>query len=186
MIGCRPTIRGLCLPIRVCPFGGDDCLDPPRRELNSCRKRIAGVLRPKSVNAEERHLIVRPAEDHISFVALARPMGDSGGRMTGSPGRCNCRVTKNTAAVHVGNRSAPGRASIISVGRKAQCQPSSRINTTATTASSTVSAGDNAPSTNSGKHRKLQRVSSQGHHPGQPLFAGSSANGRNRQTLPLF
>src|SRR5271157_2587462 len=57
----RPTIRGLCLPIRVCPLGDDDCLDPPHRELKSVRKNIPGVLRPIPVNDEEVLLVFRPA-----------------------------------------------------------------------------------------------------------------------------
>src|SRR5262249_10014347 len=37
------------------------------------------------------------------------------------------------------------------VGRKAQCQPRSRISDTATPRSSSVSSGDSAPSANNGK-----------------------------------
>jgi hypothetical protein len=42
----------------VFPFMGNDCLDPPHRELNSIRKLIAGVLWPISMNDEKLHLLV--------------------------------------------------------------------------------------------------------------------------------
>src|SRR5579885_2576771 len=67
-----------------------------------------------------------------------------GGRISGSPSWTVWRVTKNTAAVQVGNRSKPGSSSAAKVGRKAQCQPSRRISRAATTTSRAVSAGEKA------------------------------------------
>ena|ERR1035438_10255643 len=50
--------RGLdeSLIVVLFPLGGNDCLDSPHCKLRSGRKLIAGVLRPITMNAEERHL----------------------------------------------------------------------------------------------------------------------------------
>src|ERR1035438_7553538 len=74
-----------------------------------------------------------------------------GGRISCSPVWTRLRVTNQTAAVHVGKRSAPGINLAAADGRNAQCQPRSRIITKATTRSRNESAGDKAPSAKSGK-----------------------------------
>src|SRR5437868_13486341 len=68
-----------------------------------------------------------------------------GGKISGSPEATLCRVTYQTAAVQVGNRSIPGISSAARDGRNAQCHPSNRTRTTATTRSSNESAGETAP-----------------------------------------
>src|SRR5664280_1355866 len=49
------VIRRSCLLV-LFPLGGNDCLDSPHGKLRSGGKLIAGVLRPITMNAEERHL----------------------------------------------------------------------------------------------------------------------------------
>jgi len=79
------------------------------------------------------------------------PSVDWSFRQAGDISSAFWRVTNHTAAVHVGNRSRPGISSATSVGRKAQCQPSKRTKMIPTTTSRTLSAGESAPSANSGK-----------------------------------
>src|SRR5882762_6256609 len=107
--------------------------------------------RPGPVSPNNEDGRCRTSKERRGFVYRRGSGAGPGGRISGSPVLTCARVTKNTAAVQLGNKSKPGSSSAASDGRNAQCQPSRRISSTPTRMSRTVSAGEMAPSAKSGK-----------------------------------
>src|SRR5882724_2287567 len=106
--------------------------------------------RPGSVSPNNEDGRCRTSKERRGFVYRRGAGAGPGGRISGSPGLTCARVTKNTAAVQVGNKSKPGSSSAAREGKNAQCQPSRRISNAATRMSSTVSAGEIAPAAKRG------------------------------------
>jgi hypothetical protein len=104
---------------------------------------------------------VHPCRSAVSFCSLLAAQysygllegAAPGGRISGSVELVAgaLRVTKNTAAVQVGNISRPGTSSAAKVGKKAQCHPRRLMRTAPTATSRRVSAGEMPPAANRGK-----------------------------------
>src|SRR5204862_7559295 len=84
--------------------------------------RIRTLERGQRLGRDRRQEVGRRAQGSLG----------SPGSAGGGAGSFLLRVTNHTAAVHVGRRPTPGINSAANVGKKARCQPRSRIMTMAT------------------------------------------------------